>query len=154
MSDQPIAHTADGRPLYDNTATVVAVVVEFAEEILAIRRNTEPGKGLLALPGGFQMRGETWQEAGAREVFEEVGIVIPPNDIKLLDIITDEYNHNVVTAHCSLHRLPEYTINLFEVQEEIWINPYDKIPSIEEWAFDSHFRACMNVAMDIVVWER
>ena len=26
MTDQPIAHTADGRPIYDNTPTVVATL--------------------------------------------------------------------------------------------------------------------------------
>jgi ADP-ribose pyrophosphatase YjhB (NUDIX family) len=31
-----------------------------------------------ALPGGYQMLGQTWQEAGAREVLEETGVVIFP----------------------------------------------------------------------------
>ena len=152
MTDKPIAFAQDGRPLYDNAATVVAVVVEFEEGVLAIRRNTEPGKGLLALPGGFQMRGETWQEAGAREVFEEVGIKISPNEIRMVDLITDEFNHNVVTAHCIIHKLPEYKINTDEVQEDVWIDPYSYNFNIEEWAFTSHFDACHMVAMEIVLW--
>ncbi len=38
-----------------------------------IRRGIEPGKGKLALVGGFLEEHETWQEGGARELFEETG---------------------------------------------------------------------------------
>lgn len=53
MNDQPIAYTAEGRPLYDNTPTVVAVMVHHMGELLIIRRANDPGKGLLGLPGGY-----------------------------------------------------------------------------------------------------
>src|SRR5512142_1460613 len=49
--------------------------------ILAIRRGIPPRQGELALPGGFINYGETWQEAGAREVFEESGVQISPEEI-------------------------------------------------------------------------
>lgn len=41
--------------------------------LLTIRRGIEPGKGKLALVGGFLEEHETWQEGGARELFEETG---------------------------------------------------------------------------------
>lgn len=41
--------------------------------LLVIRRDIEPEKGKLALPGGFMEYGETWQRAIAREVDEETG---------------------------------------------------------------------------------
>lgn len=49
--------------------------------LLVVRRNIEPRKGLLALPGGFIDLGESWQQAGAREVFEETGLKIDPAEI-------------------------------------------------------------------------
>jgi ADP-ribose pyrophosphatase YjhB (NUDIX family) len=35
----------------------------------------------LALPGGFVEFGESWQEAGARELYEEAGVVIAPQTL-------------------------------------------------------------------------
>ena len=66
MAELPIAIVA-GRRIYDNTPTTVFVLAtNAAGELLVIRRAKQPGYGLLGLPGGYQMRGETWQEA-ARE---------------------------------------------------------------------------------------
>ncbi len=50
--------------------------------ILAIRRVIPPNVGQLALPGGYINFGETWQEAGAREVLEETGARIDPGEIR------------------------------------------------------------------------
>lgn len=49
--------------------------------LLAVRRAIPPKLGELALPGGYINFGETWQEAGAREVFEESGVQIDPGQI-------------------------------------------------------------------------
>jgi ADP-ribose pyrophosphatase YjhB (NUDIX family) len=49
--------------------------------LLAVRRAIPPKVGELALPGGFINYGETWQEAGAREVFEESGVRVDPEEI-------------------------------------------------------------------------
>jgi ADP-ribose pyrophosphatase YjhB (NUDIX family) len=46
--------------------------------VLLVRRNIEPQIGQLALPGGYMNLGETWQQAGARELFEETGTIIRP----------------------------------------------------------------------------
>ncbi len=50
--------------------------------IIVIRRAIAPRAGELALPGGFINFGETWQEAGAREVLEETGARIDPEEIR------------------------------------------------------------------------
>jgi ADP-ribose pyrophosphatase YjhB (NUDIX family) len=44
--------------------------------LLVLRRGIEPGAGKLALPGGFVEDHETWQQAAAREVLEETGVII------------------------------------------------------------------------------
>ena len=54
--------------------------------LVVIRRSIEPGFGQLALPGGFIDYGETWQEAGAREVYEETGIRIPVSSVTLFSL--------------------------------------------------------------------
>jgi ADP-ribose pyrophosphatase YjhB (NUDIX family) len=69
---------------YQNTPTVVVVLVPLRGGLLMIRRAL-PGEGYgkLALPGGYQMLGQTWQEAGALEVLEETGIVVSPETLQV-----------------------------------------------------------------------
>jgi ADP-ribose pyrophosphatase YjhB (NUDIX family) len=61
--------------------------------LLVVRRNIEPQIGRLALPGGYINRGESWQQAGARELFEETGIIIQPADLREFRVkSTPDYN--------------------------------------------------------------
>jgi ADP-ribose pyrophosphatase YjhB (NUDIX family) len=74
---------------YDNTPTVVVVLVPLQGGLLIIRRALlGEGYGKLALPGGYQMLGQTWQEAGAREVVEETGVVISPEALRVVTVET------------------------------------------------------------------
>jgi ADP-ribose pyrophosphatase YjhB (NUDIX family) len=71
------------------TPTVVVVLVPLRGGLLMIRRAL-PGEGYgkLALPGGYQMLGQTWQEAGAQEVLEETGIVVTPEALRVVAVET------------------------------------------------------------------
>jgi len=74
---------------YDNTPTVVVVLVPLRGGLLMVRRALPgEGHGKLALPGGYQMLGQTWQEAGTREVLEETGVVIAPETLRVLTVAT------------------------------------------------------------------
>jgi ADP-ribose pyrophosphatase YjhB (NUDIX family) len=75
--------------LYQNTPTVVVVLVPLRRGLLMIRRALAgEGQGKLALPGGYQMLGQTWQEAGAREVLEETGVTIEPSSLRVISVAT------------------------------------------------------------------
>ncbi len=67
---------------YLNPLPVVVMLVPVDNGLLQIRRGIEPGRGLWAFPGGFINLGETWQEAGAREVLEETYVRIDPAEIR------------------------------------------------------------------------
>lgn len=71
---------------YINPTPVVVMLLPVDNKLLAIRRNIEPHIGGLALPGGFMDVNESWEEGGAREVWEETGIRIPAEEIKLFDV--------------------------------------------------------------------
>jgi 8-oxo-dGTP pyrophosphatase MutT (NUDIX family) len=74
---------------YDNTPTVVVVLVPLRRGLLMIRRALAgEGQGKLALPGGYQMLGQTWQEAGAQEVLEETGVVIRSEALRVVTVET------------------------------------------------------------------
>jgi ADP-ribose pyrophosphatase YjhB (NUDIX family) len=75
-----------GNTSFRNPLPVAVVIVPIQlplaqTGILTIRRAIPPKAGELALPGGFINYDEIWQEAGAREVFEETGLRIDPAEI-------------------------------------------------------------------------
>ena len=73
---------------YRNPLPVAVLLLPVAEGLLFIRRNIDPQKGKLALPGGYINAGETWQAAAARELFEETGITISADEIELFDVVS------------------------------------------------------------------
>ena len=64
-------------PYANNFVTADALVVQ-SGHILLIKRRSEPGKGLYAMPGGHVNTNETLEEAVIRELREETKIKLPP----------------------------------------------------------------------------
>jgi len=63
---------------YERPALTVDVVIYTIQDnelkILLIQRNTDPYKDMWAIPGGFVLKGETLEQAAARELSEETGV--------------------------------------------------------------------------------
>ena len=56
------------------------------DEIVLIRRGSQPFMNCLALPGGFVDVGETVERACVREVREEVGVQLRESDLRLVGV--------------------------------------------------------------------
>ena len=67
---------ACGQVVFLDPKLVAVALVPKGGELLLIRRTSEPGRGLWALPGGYVERGEPVEEAVAREVQEETGLTV------------------------------------------------------------------------------
>lgn len=66
--------------------------------LVVVRRDVEPARGELALPGGFIETGESWRQAAVRELREETGLLANTDEVELFDVIS------TVTG---------YTLNIF-----------------------------------------
>jgi ADP-ribose pyrophosphatase YjhB (NUDIX family) len=73
---------------YVNPLPVAVALLPVEDGLLLVRRDIEPARGQLALPGGFIDVGETWQEACARELHEETAVVIDPRDVRLFQALS------------------------------------------------------------------
>jgi 8-oxo-dGTP diphosphatase len=78
-------------------AVTLLPVFDDAEKLglVVVRRGIEPGYGELGLPGGFIEVGETWQEAAARELFEETGITADPGTVELFAVHSSPTTHTL-----------------------------------------------------------
>ncbi|MET8680217.1 NUDIX domain-containing protein [Streptomyces sp. NPDC004647] len=64
--------------------------------LVVIRRTIEPGRGGMALPGGFIDHGEDWRDAVAREFREETGIPADPGQVRLADALSSPAGHLLI----------------------------------------------------------
>lgn len=72
-----LVRVADGETSkYPYAFLAADCLVEWRGKVLLVRRGKAPGKGLLALPGGFVNAGERFLDAALRELNEETGLRI------------------------------------------------------------------------------
>jgi len=62
--------------VYETPSIVTATLPVFKDQVILVRRATEPGVGLWAYPGGYLENGETLEEAALRETNEETGLEV------------------------------------------------------------------------------
>ena len=77
---------------FNSCSSTIAIIINDDKELLVATRAHEPAKGTLDLPGGFVDMEETGEEAVAREVIEETGLVVEKVDY--LFSIPNKYVHS------------------------------------------------------------
>lgn len=134
-----------GGVTYRNPTPVAVILLPVDDGLLGIRRGIEPRLGQLALPGGYVDATETWQEAAARELFEETNIVIDPTRV------TDHGVRSVgnggpilifgVAPHIASRLLPPFTPTN-ETTERVILKQTDELAfPLHEWAVQEWFRS-------------
>lgn len=86
--------------------------------LLVVRRGIMPGKGKLALVGGFLEEHETWQAGGAREVLEEVGVKVDASKLQPLWFTSTEPKPNRVLLFSVAPTLERSTLPAFSPSTE------------------------------------
>jgi len=101
-------------------AVVVQPVVQSDQEpdevsLLLIQRAIQPRRGKWALPGGYIDRGERWQEAAVRELYEETGIRTAADSVDLLAVHSGDDRVTLIifgqTPRLAAAELPPFVAN-------------------------------------------
>jgi ADP-ribose pyrophosphatase YjhB (NUDIX family) len=122
--------------------TLVPVIDGARTGLLVVRRGIEPGRGRLALVGGFIEDHERWQDAAAREVREEVQVVIDPATVTLLDAVSTAPRPNriLLFATCApvvAADLAPFVANSESLARGVVFGP----DGVDEFAFTLHAAA-------------
>ncbi|RMG72049.1 MAG: NUDIX domain-containing protein [Bacteroidetes bacterium] len=86
MATYPRSCAHCGHVTYCNPLPVGVVLQPVGEGLLIIQRDVDEGRGDWALPGGFLECGESWQKGTARELWEETGLQVAPNDLQVFQL--------------------------------------------------------------------
>jgi ADP-ribose pyrophosphatase YjhB (NUDIX family) len=124
---------------YQNPGTVVVVSVQVEDGLVMVRRALPDGYGKLALPGGYQAVGETWQEAGARELLEEANVTIDPWSLKLDHVVTVEGKINLI--FCTYKYVVRGQQPCTADAETLEVITVTKRPALDDIAFETHAQA-------------
>lgn len=108
-----------GHQVFRNPAPVGVVVQPIDDDgVLLVRRDIQPQKGWLSLPGGFLDVGETWQQGAARELWEETGVAVEADALSLFGVYSSaDGTHLLVMALAP--PLPGGRIPAFVANDEV-----------------------------------
>jgi 8-oxo-dGTP pyrophosphatase MutT (NUDIX family) len=120
---------------------LIPVIKDNKTYLLGVRRNINPKKGEIALPGGFQEI-ETINEAIIREVHEECGIKITVDESKSPQVYSSEPTPNRLLVFIQAHPIQyndiDWNFKNEETQELVLISRKLNL------AFPLHTKAMIN----------
>jgi bifunctional NMN adenylyltransferase/nudix hydrolase len=130
------------------TFNTVDSVVICSGHVLVVRRRCAPGKGLIALPGGFLNVDERIIDGCLRELKEETGIKVATQELRKLIVDNKVFDHpgrslrgrtitHAVCINLSRGELP--TVKGMDDADKAWWMPLDTVYENESSFFEDHF---------------
>lgn len=116
--------------------------------VLVVRRKNHPGKGLLALPGGYLNQNETLFECCLRELKEETKIMVPVEDLRAAVVSNQVFDYPyrdlrgriISHAYCfNLGSGPLPKVQGDDDAEKAFWMPLNEVMRNEEMFFADHF---------------
>jgi bifunctional NMN adenylyltransferase/nudix hydrolase len=137
----------EGAPFPPTFVTVDTIVIR-SGHVLTVRRKGNPGRGLIALPGGFLNQHEKTQEGALRELKEETGIKLPKEELersikdsRVFDH-PDRSNRGRTITHAFLLDLkagPLPQVKGADDADKAWWMPLADFHTREEEFFEDHY---------------
>lgn len=137
----------DGSP-YPPVFVTVDCVIQCAGRVLLIERGRAPGKGLLAVPGGFLEPHETVWHSALRELEEETGLRLPDEEIRTAFRGVRVFDHpersqrGRVITHAHWFDLGDRTLPAVAAADDAaaahW-TPVAELAGLEDRLHDDHF---------------
>ncbi|WP_407440476.1 (deoxy)nucleoside triphosphate pyrophosphohydrolase [Fibrobacter sp.] len=103
------------------TIEVVAGVIKNGDKIFATQRGYGDFKGGWEFPGGKMEPGETPQQALARELHEELAVVVEVGDF--ICTVDCDYPNFHLTMHCYFCSVVGGELKLLEHEAAKWLSP-------------------------------
>ena len=136
-----------GAPFPPIFVTIDAVVVK-SGHVLVVRRKGNPGKGLIALPGGFLKDDEKIFDGCIRELKEETGIKVDKQDLRDAMIDSRVFDHperslrgrTITHAFCfdlKVGSLPQ--VKGMDDADRAWWMPLRDVQAQPDKFFEDHF---------------
>lgn len=138
----------EGAPFPPTFVTVDAVVV-CSGHVLVVRRRSTPGKGLLALPGGFLNPRERIVEGAIRELKEETAIKLTSQELESMIVDEKVFDHpdrslrgrTITHAFCvnvnqKQSKLPQVK-GMDDADKAFWL-PLSEVFAREDEFFEDH----------------
>jgi 8-oxo-dGTP diphosphatase len=112
----------------DSPQSAVGAIVIRDDEVLLVKRNKPPGRGLWSIPGGSIELGETLQEAAEREIMEETGVIIRAKEpIYTFDVIERDDEGHIRFHYVIVDLLADYVSGepspRSDASEACWVSP-------------------------------
>jgi len=136
-----------GAPFPPTFVTVDSVVIK-SGHVLVVRRRGNPGKGLIALPGGFLTQHEFIKVGAIRELKEETGIKLSKEDLESAIIDQRVFDHpdrslrGRTITHAFLFNLKSGTLPQVKGSDDAdkaWWMPLSEFYTREPEFFEDHW---------------